>query len=424
MINKFRNIANTEDKKILLSNFFSLSILQLANYILPLLTLPYLLRVLGIEYFGLLAFASAIVTYLIILTDYGFNLTATKEISINRDNKEKVVEVFSSVMTIKFILMLISFIFLFILVFSFNKFSKDWVVYFLTFGMVVGQILFPIWFFQGMEEMKYITYINVLAKSIFTVAIFIFVQEKNDFWIVPLLTSIGFIFAGILSLILVKKKFGISFAFQKIQTIKYYLIDGWHVFSAGMLTLIYTVSVPVLLGLFTNNTMVGQFSIAEKVIKTLTELYTPLSQAIFPFLSKKISINQSESKQLLIKLLKYSIIIMGFISLLVFIFSEYIVYILTGGIDSEIIFLIRLMSPIPLIITIARIFSMNYLISYGYTLVLQKIYFKSFLISLVLIFLLIPTYKAQGAVLFMLIIEVFVTGYMYYEIKRKIGFIK
>ena len=112
MFKKFKNIINTEDKKRLASNFFSLATLQGLNYLLPLITFPYLVSTLGIEKFGILAFATAFILFFQVFTDYGFNLTATKEISIYRKNVEKLSEIYSAVMTIKFILLLVILLFI------------------------------------------------------------------------------------------------------------------------------------------------------------------------------------------------------------------------------------------------------------------------------------------------------------------------
>lgn len=348
MITKIKSLTNTEDKKRLLSNFFSLSVLQGANYILPLITLPYLVRVLGTEYFGLLAFAAATVMYFQILTDYGFNLTATREISLHRDNKAKVTEIFSSVMSIKIILMFVSFLLLIILVFSFEKFSKDALVYFLTFGIVVGQVLFPVWFFQGMERMKYITYLNILSKVIFTIAIFVFVKEQSDFYLVPLLTSVGFLVAGICSLYLVKKEFGVRFELQNVDTIKYHLVEGWHVFVSRFYVSLYTTTNVILLGLFTNNTAVGYYSIADKIVVAIGGLFEPANQTVYPYLARKHKENFNQFVQLL-KKISFIFLAISFSFLIISeVFKDEIVYLVTGEYNLEVtlllsIFLMRIM---------------------------------------------------------------------------------
>jgi len=279
------NISVNELKR-LKSNFL-LSFLQATNYLLPLITLPYLIQVLGIEYFGLLAFATAVIAYFSILTDYGFNLTATKEISLHREDKNKIIEIYSSVMTIKFILLIMSFLILCTLVFTFQRLAEHWEIYLLSFGSVLGQVLFPIWVFQGMEKMKYITYLNIVSKLIFTIAIFVFVQQQSDVYLVALFFSLGSIIAGILSLYLIKKEFNITFQFQKQETLRFYLIDGWHVFLSRFYVSLYTTTNILLLGLFTNNLAVGYYAVIEKIVLAIGGIFQPLNQSIYPYLVKK-----------------------------------------------------------------------------------------------------------------------------------------
>ena len=336
------------EHKQLKSNFLALTVLQAANYLLPLITFPYLVKTLGIEYFGLLAFATAIIAYFGIITDYGFNLTATKEISIHREDKEKVIEIFSAVMSIKLMLMLVSFLLLSILVFSFQHFSKEWLVYLLTFGTILGQFLFPVWFFQGMEKMKYITYLNLISKSLFTIAIFVFIQEKSDYYLVPLFISSGAIIAGSISLYVIYKYFNISFKIQSKETIKYYLVDGWHVFLSRFYVSLYTTTNIILLGLFTNNMVVGYYSIAEKIVLAFGGLFEPLNQTLYPYLARKYK----ENFGLFVSILKKASLIFLAIALLLLLLSEYfkneIILLVNGSYNNEIslllsIFLIRIL---------------------------------------------------------------------------------
>jgi len=283
-------MVNTEDKKRLLLNFFSLFILKVFTYVLPLLTLPYLVRVLGIEKFGLVMFAQAFIMFFNILVDYGFGLSATREISIHRDNKDKVTEIFSSVITIKATLILISFLILTIIIFSFEKFSSDWQLYYLSFLLVIGNALFPVWYFQGMEKMKHITIVNIASKSFFTILIFVVIQEPEDYIYLPLLNGLGYIVGGLVSLWIVYKHFNQSFTLQKFNILKNHFIDSSHFFLSRASVTIYTSANIFVLGLFTNNIMVGYYSMAEKLYQALQGFYQPVVQALYPYVSRKKNI--------------------------------------------------------------------------------------------------------------------------------------
>lgn len=230
------------NQKRISKNIISLFTLQGVNYILPLLTIPYLVRVLGLEYFGLLAFATAFIMYFMVLTDYGFNLSATNQIAINKENKQKVNEIFVSVLTIKLTLAIFGFFIMIGIVSLIPKYQNDLNVFIFTYGMVVGQALIPLWLFQGLETMKYMTYFNILAKFIATGSIFIFVQEQNDYFLVPILTSLGFIVAGLLSLYWAFREFKMKFYILSKQQLMIQLKDGWHVFINNVFVNLYSTS--------------------------------------------------------------------------------------------------------------------------------------------------------------------------------------
>ncbi len=382
-------MISKSDKERLLSNFFSLVSLQGINYILPLVTLPYLVRVLGVEYFGLLAFATAMVAYFKVITDYGFNLTATREISIHREDKEKVVEIFSSIMTIKFILMIVSFILMSILIFSFEKFSEYWFVYFLTFGTVIGQVLFPVWFFQGMERMKYITYLNILAKSIFTVAIFIFVQDQSDFYIVPILTSVGFIIAGVWSLVLIKKEFEVRFEYQSIFVIKNYFRNSWNVFLVELLPNLYNNFSTFFLGFFVSMEIVGYYALATKLIDVLNSFIYVIRNVTYPYLVKNISKFNQIAKITIGAGFIFTLCTIGLSHLIVpFVFSD--------AMEQSLLYLYVLsLSPLLLAITVS--YGSNKLLVLKKDREMKNITMQFSLFGFVLALILIPIYGAIGS---------------------------
>jgi PST family polysaccharide transporter len=421
MFNKIQSfIAQTEERKKLVSNIFSLGVLQVASYVLPLLTVPYLVRILGPEYFGLTSFATATIMYFILITEYGFNLTTTQQISIYRNDKTKLSQIFSSVMIIKIVLTFICFILMTILVFSFEKFSKHWEVYFISYGIVIGQVLFPIWLFQGLEQMKYITFINIGSKIFFTICIFIFIHTKSDYMYVPLLNSLGYLVAGIWALFLVRKKFKINFTWQNISILKATLLEGWHIFYSSLAVSIYTISTTFILGLFTNNIVVGYYAGADKIVQAVKGLYQPIATAIYPLISKKMNDDKKAGLNFIKIIIKYVCGYMSAISFVLFFFAEPIVHLLLGRQYQQSIVILKIMAFLPLIVSMSNIYGIQIMLNLGYKKMFSRIISIAAFLAIVLSLLLVPLYAALGTAITLLIVELFVTFAMYYYVQVKI----
>jgi len=346
--------------------------------------------------FGLIAFSQAFIYYFILITDYGFNLSATREISIYRDSKEKISEIFSSVMIIKIALMFLSFLLLCSLVFSISKFRNEWLVYLLTFGMVLGNVLFPVWFFQGIERMGQIARLNILSKLIFTISIFVFIRSQSDYIYIPLINSLGFVITGLISIYIIVRKYGMKIKVPSLTQIKYELKEGWYIFISTVSISFYTISNIFILGLFSNNTVVGYYSAADKLIKAFQGLFYPVSQTIYPYISKLAS----ESKEQALIFIRKIIKLVGggalLASIAIFIFATSIVNIMLGEQYHESILILKILAVLPFIIFLTNMFGAQLLLPFN----IKKLFSLSIIIPSILhIALLLPIahfYKEIG----------------------------
>jgi PST family polysaccharide transporter len=209
-ISKISSIRRNPEAKTVASNFMWLSALQVAGYVFPLITMPYLARVIGVDGFGKIAFAAAIMVWIQTIVNWGFNLTAIRDAAQNRDNKETLSEIFSNILWSRFFLAGISFFILLGLIATIPAFGEAWDIILISFLMIPGLIIFPEWYFQAIERMKYITILNVVTKLLFTLMVFIFVKEPSDYILQPLFMSLGYLFSGIVSLYIILGRWGIE----------------------------------------------------------------------------------------------------------------------------------------------------------------------------------------------------------------------
>ena len=413
MIKKIIRKINKGDNKKIFSNFVSLSFLQGANLILPLITFPYLVRILGIEKYGLLMFAQAFMAYFSLIADYGFNLSGTREVSLNRNNIVKLSRIYNSILSTRIGLTILGFIIMALIVFSIDKFTIDWKLYFLTYGMIIGNALFPTWFFQGMEKMKYITILSVISKLIFTILIFIFVSSSDDYLWVPLLNAGGSVFVGVVALVIINRQFNIPFRIQKIKYILQQLQMGWYVFISKISTNLYTATTTFVLGMVTNNTMVGYYVVAEKVIRIITAMFIPFTQAIYPNIVQLAKKSPEEAMVLIRKILKYTLIITMCIWLIGVILAEPLFHMVFGHDIDHSILLFRILSLLIIVLPIAVILFNIILLSFKMDKYFFKIYTFGAILNIFLLgfFLFILDLSTIGAALSLLICELSITLY-------------
>ncbi|AHF97097.1 transporter [Desulfurella acetivorans A63] len=334
----------SEDKKLVFKNIIFLGLMQGANYILPFITIPYLVRTIGIDKYGLVAFAQSFAAYFVIFTDYGFSLSATKLISINRNDSKKISEIFSSVLYVKLAFVIFSMIISTIIIFSFKKFYNEYEIFYFSLLVLIGQMLFPVWLFQGLEKMKYITLINIFIKLIFTLCIFVFIKQEKDYLYVPLINSLGFLIGGLIAFYIAIKQFNISLTFS-FENIKHQLLEGWHLFLALLSTNIYRNANTFFLGLVSTNTAVGYYALTSKIVMSLQALMSPIGQSLYPHLSKKYhNISKKDAVKNLFSIARYYVLILFLIMLFVFVFSGFIIKIISAKPMPEAVIDMRVLS--------------------------------------------------------------------------------
>lgn len=389
MIAKIKNKFKSEDSKKLLSNFMALLSMQGLNYILPLLTMPYLFRVLGVEKFGLVAFALSTIMFLNVLVEYGFNLSATRDISTYSNNKKKLIEIYSTVFTVKFILIVISLIILSLLIISFDKFSNEWELFYLTFLVVIGNALFPIWFFQGIQEMKYISYFNLFAKLFFTIGIFTFVRSSEDYLYQPFLNGIGFVFVGLYSIYFINKKYQIGFEFQPLSKIKQSFKDSWNIFLIDLMPNMYNNFSTFFLGFITSMENVGFYSLATNIINVFNRLINIMRSVTYPYLNKNF--NKFNS------IATIMIATGGMLSLILFSLSYTILPFIFGDQAYNSIQVIYILALSPLLLAITTTYGTNKLLLMKRDKEFRNITMKFSIFGFVLSLVLTPLFGMFGA---------------------------
>jgi PST family polysaccharide transporter len=395
--------------RLLATNILWLYGLQGLNYLVPMVMLPYLVRVLGVGQYGLISFAQSIAQYFIIATDYGFNLSAARAITQNREDQIEVARVFWTTLTIKSSLLLIGAIIFGIVIEMSSNLRAHASIYCAVYLAVVGNAIFPIWLFQGLEQMRPISIITGITKVVAAVLILVLVRNRQDTLLATILLSSGFLLAGVVGLTVSLRTHVRQFYIPTVGDIIAALRDGRHVFLTTAAVSLYSNTNTFLVGLIGGTEQAGYFSLADKLIRAVSGLVYPVIQASYPHVIQLILQSKEQATMFLRKILQRGIafgIVMGLSVLLT---ARPLAHVVFNQDLPPVIALLRVLSCFPLLCCLNFIFGTLILIPFGFDRIQSRFLISVGIMNVIVGCALIPHFGALGGVMAMCLIEMLQT---------------
>lgn len=352
-----KQILANKERKSIVTNMGYLTLLQVANYVFPFITLPYLARTIGVDGFGKIAFAGAVILWVQTITDWGFNYSATRDLVRVRDDNNAVSDIFSSVLWARCLLMFLSLGGLAILILTIPIFRENALIICISFLLVPGHIACPEWFFQAMEDMKYITILNVISKLIFTIAVFLVIKDKSDYWLQPLLSALGYILAGIVAFYFIIKKWNVKLRRPSFKNIIETIKSSTDVFISNIIPNIYNSFSVILLGCFGGAASNGIFDAGNKFVTLGHQAVNIISRTFFPVIARNVNKHKVYEK--------IGVGTAMLISVLLFLFAPLLIKLFFTEEFAMAIVVLRIKSICVFFVALNRVYGINYLIIIG-----------------------------------------------------------
>lgn len=418
-IEKIKVIVGSPVKKKAFSNGIWMYLLEIFNTIVPLLTLPYITRILGASQYGVFSIAINILGYFQVIVSYGFGMSATREIALSDKSNKKINRIFSTVFFSRFILLGFCVLASVVYALSLKSALIQVQCLIILLSSLIGSCLQLNWLFQGMQQMQYISIISMVSRTISVALIFMLVKSPDDLLTYCFLYSVSPIINGFLGIIIARVKFQIRFVYISKQDIIQELKKGWYVFTTQLSSKVFGAIGITFLGIFATKTEVGIYSAIQKIPNMMMLAWTPITQILYPISSKKLGVSFKQGRVFIKKIQKIIIPIFALGTLAIGILSKVIVYFAFGVEYAEHYYWI-----LPLLVWFVLGIYNNFqgvqtLLGGGYDKEYSKCFQISVFCTIALNFVLIYFFKGTGACIAPALSEI-ILGFMLHRVVRKL----
>ena len=350
----------------IVKNITSLGVLQIANYLIPLIVIPFITRIFGTEVFGRVSYAQNIVVYLTLIVNYGFEFSATRQIALAKDDSDKSRRLFWSVITMKCLLLAVSFVLLGVLSLTVDRIAADPMLYWCTALVNIGIVFFPTWYLQGIQSMTKMAVFNLTIKLLGAVLILSIIRNAGQYHLYPLFLSVASMLVGIVAFGYVVKHYDLGCwqwdksAFAEVAR------AGFPIFLNNVFVSLYTTINLTILGGFADDVQIGYFSGAQRLIIAANMcVVMPISTAVFPEMSRRFAESYTEWRRFFGRTLLIGGAVALFVSAVAFLLAPFIVRVMLGSAFAESVPILRILSPLPFLVMTATILTVQGLYGQG-----------------------------------------------------------
>lgn len=414
-------MESTSRTNRIFSNFMALGILQGTNFLLPVLVMPFVIKKIGAEGYGAVAVAQVVMLTFCTVTEYGFNLTATRALALQRDKVSENARLFFTVLAAKMVICIALFGVLILLITLVPFFKPHFQLYLFGFTYVIGQSLLVSWFFQGMEKMKYITIYTLIARLLFVALVFAFIRDRSDNRFFILYMGVGSLVAGLLSIIKAIRQFKLPVVRPMWSDIIHELKEGWTVMLSNISINTFLSINVFILRLFTNDLVAGYYSVAEKIFLATRQIPVMFSQVIYPPLCQLVQKGKASTRSFFRSVYVPFLLLVLLASALLFSFSSFIILFFLGHENGTAVLLLRLFCLGPVIVCL-HIPASQLLMAFNQKKNYLRVLTAGAIINVICNLLLVQLWGPVGTAISLLLTELFITvGFNHELYKNKLA---
>ena len=392
---------------------------QLFNLVTPLLVVPYIVSVCGEENFGKTAVGMAISFFLIVFIDFGSDIIGVREISINRENPKELNKIFTTTYAVKAVILVVVLLITTVLISTIPFFKTEKTMFFLGLSVLVGQFINPTWFLQGIENVKWITLLNIISKAIYLIAIYATINQESDYVFINLWWGTGMIVANLLVFTLILNKYKFTFSEINISEVKTHIRNDFSMFSSQIFVSLQLYAPVVLISFFGSNLMAGQYRIVEQIIVIFKTYIFLFFNYVFPKVCYLLEVDPKRGMKnwRIYNGANFVLVIFGMV--LFFTFSYEIVsyfnptnrYVLSSLLEVAVFVPILLAISIPL---------KQLVLGYNYKRFYVSLTSIMVVFNLLAIVLLLPYYQVYGVFYSLIATDLIIIIFYLYRLKNKL----